>query len=198
MAAKTRRDAGRARGEPIVDAILEHTLADLSRAGIDGLSIDRIARAAAVNKTTIYRRWPTRESLVAAALGRILIDRSLTVPDTGSLQGDLVAVLAPIGELLDSALGKAGLRLALSDSAALLADLTLVQVARTASPMLDMISRARARGEWSEDTDPMLLSFMLVGALMHRVVLERQPPVGDWLHALVGQALRGVYPRPRA
>ena len=66
MPAKRRRDAGRARGgEPIVDAILEHTLADLARAGIDGLSIDRIARAAAVNKTTIYRRWPTREGLVA-------------------------------------------------------------------------------------------------------------------------------------
>ena len=56
MATRGRRDAGRARGEPIVDSILEHTLADLSRAGLDGLSIDRIARAAAVNKTTIYRR----------------------------------------------------------------------------------------------------------------------------------------------
>lgn len=67
-----------------MDSILEHTLADLSRAGLDGLSIDRIARAAAVNKTTIYRRWPTRDALVAAALGRILIDRSLIVPDTGT------------------------------------------------------------------------------------------------------------------
>lgn len=86
MTAKRRRDAGRARGEPIVDSILEHALVELSREGLDGLSIDRIARAAAVNKTTIYRRWPTREALVAAALGRILIDRSLKSPDTGSLE----------------------------------------------------------------------------------------------------------------
>lgn len=181
-----------------MDSILEHTLADLSRAGLDGLSIDRIARAAAVNKTTIYRRWPTRDALVAAALGRILIDRSLIIPDTGSLQGDLVAVLTPVGELLDSALGKAGLRLALSDSAALMTDLTMLQAARTSSSMFEMISRARARHEWSEDTDAMLLSFLLVGALMHRVVLERQPPTFAWLQQLVAQVLRGVYPRPPA
>lgn len=198
MATKGRRDAGRARGEPIVDSILEHTLAELSRAGLDGLSIDRIAHAAAVNKTTIYRRWPTREALVAAALGRILIDRSLTIPDTGSLQGDLVAVLTPVGELLDSALGKAGLRLALSDSAALMTDLTMLQAAHTSSSMFEMISRARARHEWSEDTNAMLLSFMLVGALMHRVVLERQPPTAAWLQQLVALVLRGVYPRPPA
>lgn len=196
MAAKKRRDAGRPRGEPIIDEILEQTLRELSREGLDGLSLDRIAKAAAVNKTSIYRRWPTREALVAAALNRILLDRSIVAADTGSLEGDLVAMLEPVCALLDSALGKAGLRLALSDSALLMtADLTMLEVGHASPPMLDVVARARARGEWRAETDGRMLTFMLVGAVMHRVVLERQSPDPAWVRALVRLALDGVHPR---
>ena len=67
-----RRDAGRARGAPIVEAVLTRTLEELAQAGLEGLSVERIARRAEVNKTSVYRRWPSRGELVAAALEQVL------------------------------------------------------------------------------------------------------------------------------
>ena len=53
---KPRRDAGRPRGEPIEAVVLARTLEELVEHGVDGASIDRIARAASVNKTSVYRQ----------------------------------------------------------------------------------------------------------------------------------------------
>src|SRR5690242_7791444 len=83
-----RRDAGRPRGQPITEAVLDRTLEELASFGVAKLSVSRIARAADVNKTSVYRRWPTREALVAAALERVHERLASQLQDTGSLRGD--------------------------------------------------------------------------------------------------------------
>ena len=76
------------RGPKVRDAVLAATLAELADTGYAALTIENIARRARVHKTTIYRRWPDRESLVADVLGeRIALD--FPIPDAGSLQADL-------------------------------------------------------------------------------------------------------------
>lgn len=57
-----RRDAGRPRGRPVVDAVLDAVVAELAEHGPDGLSVERVARRAEVNRTTVYRRWSGRTS----------------------------------------------------------------------------------------------------------------------------------------
>src|SRR3954470_7765928 len=72
-------------------AVLSATLEVLVETGYDGLSVDAVAARAGVHKTTVYRRWPTKAELVAAAAA----DRSeqpVPVPDTGSLAGALAAL----------------------------------------------------------------------------------------------------------
>ena len=196
MKAKKRRDAGRARGEPIVDAVLLHTLDELASAGFAGLSIERIAQKAEVNKTSVYRRWPNREALVSAALGRILSDVAAKIPDTGSLRGDLLGLLAPVCELMGSELGKAVTRAALTgSSASSVNQLALLQLDKTSKPLRAVVARARARGEWRAGADPRQLVFMLVGAVMHRALLEHAPLSRRWLTSLVDLALSGVLRR---
>ena len=62
------------------------------------MSIERIAERAHTGKAVIYRRWPHRLDLVVEALDRSLPGPESIAPDTGSLRGDLLAVLRRIAE----------------------------------------------------------------------------------------------------
>ncbi len=194
---QTRRDAGRARGAPIVEAVLAETLKELADAGLEGLSIERVARAASVNKTSVYRRWPTRGALVAAALEGILGSVTATVPDTGTLRGDLLGLLAPVAGFLGERTGRAVLRAALSESSApSVASLAARKLKQQAtSPVGALVERARARGEWRDGVNAEQLVFVLVGALIHRAMLEHGQMTKRWLASLVDLVLFGVAPR---
>ena len=77
------------RGEPVVRGVLSATLEELSRVGYERMRIEDVAARAGVNKTTVYRRFTTKEELVRAAL--MGVTRSATTaPNTGSLRGDLL------------------------------------------------------------------------------------------------------------
>lgn len=194
-----RRDAGRSRGEPIVRVVLEATLEELQRAGVAGLSVERIAAASQVNKTSIYRRWATREALVAAALQQIAEQTMASIPDTQSLRGDLLAVLRPIADLMQSPPGKGLLRAAVGEAAAEeVAALARARLGeRLTGPLLKLVARARQRGEWAPGVSPRLLIFTVVGAMLHRVLMEHAPIGKRWLEGVVDLVLLGVRPRAR-
>jgi AcrR family transcriptional regulator len=65
--AKKKRKPHRRR-DYVVQKILRAALAELEARGAGAFRVENVARAADVNKTTIYRRWPTKEQLVKAAL----------------------------------------------------------------------------------------------------------------------------------
>ena len=193
----SRRDAGRPRGVPIEQAILTATLDDLAEFGVEGLSIPRVADRASVNKTTIYRRWPTREQLVAAALHAALEQTSADLCDTGSLRGDLLLLIRLVTARLDSPTGRALAHAAMSDQAsASVAELSQDPSVRGQPSVLELVARAARRGEW----DPALYSpdvvlSMITGSVMHRVLLEHLPVTPAWAEGVVEVLLRGVAPR---
>ncbi|WP_262401557.1 TetR/AcrR family transcriptional regulator [Actinomadura sp. CNU-125] len=75
------------------------TLELLAARGFDGLTIEGVAERCGVNKTTIYRWWPSKAALVAAALAEGA-ELDLDVPDTGTLRGDLAALVGAVVALL--------------------------------------------------------------------------------------------------
>jgi AcrR family transcriptional regulator len=78
--------------------VLTTTFELLGESGVGGFTVDEVARRSGVAKTTIYRHWPSREALVIDACSRITDERE--VPDTGSLEGDVTAILTNISQLL--------------------------------------------------------------------------------------------------
>ena len=84
------------------ERVLTTTLDLLTEAGLDELTIDDISRRSGVAKTTIYRHWPNRSALVIDACSR-MTDGEEAPPDTGSLEGDVRAILTNIAELLGTA-----------------------------------------------------------------------------------------------
>src|SRR5271168_131978 len=81
-----KRPPGRPRSEESRQSILQSTLKLLKQdGGFSELSIEAIAADANVGKTTVYRWWPTKATLVADAFAASA-DDELRFPDTGSVQ----------------------------------------------------------------------------------------------------------------
>src|SRR2546422_1958694 len=102
-----RRPGGRS--ARVRQAVLDAAFAELGEKGYGGLNIEAVAQRSGVAKTTVYRRWPTRDELVADALDS-RSDRNEPVPDTGTLRGDLKEFCEGVRAKLTSNHGKAMLK----------------------------------------------------------------------------------------
>lgn len=92
---------------PREGAILDAAIEVVSEVGYERTTMDAVAARAHASKATIYRHWPGKAELVTEALSRCLITDE-TLPDTGSLRGDLCELArrtrdflaGPLGDLL--------------------------------------------------------------------------------------------------
>jgi AcrR family transcriptional regulator len=189
--------ASQPRGDAVVKAVLSAALAQLAEGGFAQLSIPDVAAAAGVNKTSIYRRWPTKDDLVRDAL-RGAMGHADHAPDTGSLRGDLIALVRTVGAFMQSGIGQAVVRILLAEGGN--AELRALgsaayQGAGPQGPWL-VLQRAVERGEWSRSADPSLLLFTLAGAVMHRVWVEQREVSDTYIQQLVDMVLQGASPRP--
>jgi AcrR family transcriptional regulator len=83
----------RRRGRELEDALLEAAYTELIEGGLAAFTLDGVAARARTSRPVLYRRWPTREELVIAAIRHHDERHRPPVPDTGTLRGDLIAVL---------------------------------------------------------------------------------------------------------
>ncbi|GLX01467.1 TetR/AcrR family transcriptional regulator [Microtetraspora sp. NBRC 16547] len=179
--------------------ILNATLDLLAEKGYEGLTVEGVAERSGVNKTTIYRWWPSK----AALLGTALVEArafDFEVPDTGSLRGDLQAVVEATARLLtappacDIAVAALGAAAGNPELAAATRGFFADRYARE----LPIFERARARGEIGESVDPMLIMDLLAGAVWLRVVFRQLPLDESFTSAAVSVVLGGVAAEPGA
>ncbi|MBN1536152.1 MAG: TetR/AcrR family transcriptional regulator [Anaerolineales bacterium] len=83
---------GRPRNTMLDNKIMEVTCQHLAQFGYLGMSIEGVAQAAGVSKTSIYRRYPDKRSLAASAIAS-LIEESGKIPDTGNILIDVITSL---------------------------------------------------------------------------------------------------------
>ncbi len=93
------RTRPRRRGHALDLAILKATIAEIEISGYAGLSMERVAERARASKASLYRRWPSKVELVMDAIYGLLPDPA-EAADTGSLRGDLLALLRGAAEML--------------------------------------------------------------------------------------------------
>jgi len=85
-----------ARGQAREQAILAAVIELLGEQGYEGMAMDAVAARAHASKATIYKRWPGKPELVRAAVDDYVAGRLAAGADTGSLRGDLIAVLGAL------------------------------------------------------------------------------------------------------
>jgi AcrR family transcriptional regulator len=172
--------AGRARpagrGPKIRAAVLAATLTELAENGYAALTVDKVARRTGVHKTTIYRRWKDRESLVTDAMTNLAAAK-VPFPDTGDIDTDLRRLARSFVAFLNSPTGKAIAAATLSDAGRIaeIADAKrrfFEDRFRRAQPV---ISGAIARGELPAATDPAELVRTLVAPIYLRLLVTAEP-----------------------
>ncbi|MFH0516348.1 TetR/AcrR family transcriptional regulator [Streptomyces sp. M41] len=103
-AAPARTAAPRRRGAVLERAILDAALNQLSTVGWNGLTMEGVAAGAQTGKAAVYRRWPSKEDLVADAL-RAGLPSFEEAPDRGSVREDLLELCRQTREAMFSPSG---------------------------------------------------------------------------------------------
>jgi AcrR family transcriptional regulator len=185
---------GRPRSERSHRAILDATNGLLEERGFVDLTIDEVAVRAKVSKSTIYRRWPTKGTLVFEAFSSDFLARQ-PLPLAGSLREDLLAALrAWIKVVKDTVTGHtlAGLIAEVQrdpELAVMWRDHFVVPVRAHHRVMID---QAVERGEISHDTDAEVVLDLLYGAAYHRLLQTHLPLTDSFAQAVVDTIVAGV------
>jgi AcrR family transcriptional regulator len=177
--AGTTRGRNPARFDPAVDtAILNAALQAVAEHGFDKMSIEDVAARAGVGKAAIYRRWSSKAEVVAEAIAhwrRTL--GPVQPPNTGSLHGDIDALLAAVPDLDDADANTISVIVGVATAAtrspvlaAVLDELVLSQPRRMISVVLD---QAVARGEIAPDRDLSLVPDVALGLNLLRIITGR-------------------------
>lgn len=190
---ETRRSIGARRNPASQEAILDAAEAVLRDGGIAGFSIDAVARRARAGKPTIYRWWPNRTVLMLDVYKRFKTARAF--PDTGSLRGDLIGFLDRqlIGFWRGSLCGlvyRAVIAEAQTDAGA--AEALQAYQAERKGVAVQIIERAKARGEVPEDTDAVLIIDMVVSYAWHQLLLGQLDAAAEQIESVVDTILGGV------
>lgn len=190
-----RQPAGRPRSEAVSRAILDAALDLVAEHGsVGAISMEAVATRSGASKATIYRRWSSKEELLAAAVDSIKSPPELDLPHE-SVRDDLIR------------LGKSA-RTSLPDKERGVLRSIMFEAAR--NPELQkqqdkyMARRREAgravfrywleRGELRPDTDPALAAAMFINTILMIMVYDHYPDLKspDLVERVVDQLLRGI------
>lgn len=159
--------------EDVTAAIRTAVFEELAEAGFARMSIEGIARRAGVGKTAVYRRWKSKLALVLDLVTAVAA-QGLPVPRTGSLHGDVRALLEVAAGALRHPVASRVIPELLVESA------RNPEMARAIkAALLDsrdgvaavVVREAVARGELPEGTDPDRALDLIAGPLYWRLAV---------------------------
>jgi AcrR family transcriptional regulator len=182
------------RGEVVVRGVLRAALEELAQHGYRGMRIEDVAVRAGVNKTSVYRRWPSKDELIRdALLGVVEAGFYATPPDTGSLRGDLLEMARRGQQLLRTPEGRGVLRVLLADGAdPVVSGLARsIQKAREALPR-SIIEGAIARGELPEGVDGEMVIEVIRAVVRDRQFIQDLKADEAFLDRLLDLVLHGA------
>jgi AcrR family transcriptional regulator len=187
---------GRPRDPELDDEIMAAAVHLIATHGVEGLTMDAVARRAGVAKASIYRRFASKVDLLAAACAAVC-PTALDAPDTGSARDDLVEL---IGAIVESFRAKSTNKLMPTVLAASSTNPDVSEALQKfsnsrRSRLVEVVRRGIDRGELDEHLDQELLGDQLVGVVLYRFLVTGRPLSKPVIERLVDQVLAGVSPR---
>ncbi len=192
------RQPGRPRSVQRDQAILAAALQELTDIGFDAMSIEGVAARAHVGKTTIYRRWPSKDALVLAAIQSMQAEAPIL--DTGNLRADLRTMVEHALALGSSSpvLQKLAFRAAteLAAKPETLQGLLMQVLPMRFHEFAELIKRARERGELRADLNTDVALGMIAGPIFYHWLLggivSSSPPPADLAEQIVEAIFHGL------
>jgi AcrR family transcriptional regulator len=201
MSQSTAPRRGRPRDGAVDRRVLSAAWGLLHAGGYAALNMDDVAERAAVAKTTLYRRWPTKDHLAVAVVAEMLED--VPIPDTGDLRRDLTEFAAALAASLNRVRmaghygggASAGLAAELVAAAARHPDIG--EAVRAGFAQRHAVARARLqraceREGLRPDLDHGVLIDQLAGPIYYRILITGAPVDRSYAERLVDAALDGA------
>lgn len=197
-AAHARRGRGRRPADEVRADVLRTVGQILLGDGIAELTFERVAREAAVSKTTLYKWWPSRGALALDGYFHA-VEPTLAFPDTGDIRADLLSQLrafarvmtkTPGGRILTELIGQSQ-----TDDDLATAYRNLYSSARR-QLAAERLAKAQRDGQIREGIDVQVLVDQLWGAVYHRLLIPDEPVTDAFVAALVTNLLDGVAATP--
>ena len=185
---------GRPRDRTLDARILEQVLALLGSHGYAGLTLDELAARSGVAKTTILRRWPSKAAVAAAAVERLAL-QTVDLPESGTLRGDLHALLTSAVTVFTHGDGRFVPRLIReSGHHREIADLlhTVIHTRRLAYRRV--LNHAIARHELDPGIDQEIVIDLLVGPMWTRLLITRERITKPFVDDIVDAVIRAFPP----
>ncbi|MBI3215760.1 MAG: TetR/AcrR family transcriptional regulator [Mycobacterium sp.] len=178
----------------ITDAITAAVLDELAEQGYARLSMEAVAKRAGVGKSALYRRWASKQEMTLAVLAEFSVGQA-DIPDTGSLRGDIRAVLEGVATWLSHPQFSRILPDLVAEMARTpeLSDLVEGMIGR---PRRErgrvMLEQAIERGELTRDTDLELALDVLAAPIYWRLTIRDGDMEPDYLDKLVAMLVRAL------
>lgn len=192
------RKRGRPRSAQADQAILAAALEELTEVGYEAMSIEGVAERAGVGKTTIYRRWPSKEALVMGAIQ--VIQAEAPIIDTGNLRADLLTMVSTALEmgksnpLFQKLVFRAATELAAKPE--MMQGLLTHLLPSRFHDFAEVIKRAQARGEVRPELDADVALGLIAGPIFYHWLLggivSSTPPPADLAEQIVDAILYGM------
>jgi AcrR family transcriptional regulator len=169
----TARLIGRPRDARADRAILSATLELMAERGVPDLRMDDVAAHAGVGKAAIYRRYRSKDELVAAAVAALVSE--ITVPDTGSTRADLLALMRDAVEVYAGSVAAGAMPSlveAMSRNPELADAIRDGFLAGRRAALREVLDRGIERGDLAGDLDVGLALDVLAGPLFYRLLIS--------------------------
>jgi AcrR family transcriptional regulator len=188
MTEQAQRTRQRRRGEELEAALLQAAWDELVEAGFARLTMESVAARARTGVAVLYRRWPKKDILVVAAIRHYVTTHPVDTPDTGSLRGDMIALLTTSS----STTRVSFIAIVSATFSGLLAStgLTPAQVREKALADIPLQSgqifaRAHERGEIDLDRIPPAVLTMPFDLMRHDILMTGKPIPPERVLAIV-------------
>lgn len=193
LAAETPARVGRPMDLTRDGDILDAALDILAEVGYDRMTIDMVAARAKAGKATLYRRWPSKTELVVdavACMKNSSIDYA-NLPDTGSLRGDLIAMMKPmtIRENEKKLKVMSGVVSLIARNPELADVVRQVIVTPRVELNLFFMKRAIERGEIAADTDIHTAALISPSMTTYRTLMLQETVDRDFLIRVIDSAV---------
>ncbi|MGI2036295.1 TetR/AcrR family transcriptional regulator [Rhizobium panacihumi] len=192
---------GRKRDHTRDNDLLEAAILVLAETGYDRMTMDMVAAKVKASKATMYRRWPSKPDLVLEAIAHMKRDQVdlASLPDTGTLRGDLLGLFKPKsveeGELKMKALSGLSSMLAQHQELADATNAVIVEPWTAVNRVL--IQRAVDRGDVSADIDIETLAQVIPSMCAYRTVILRKSVDQQFLTSLIDNVLLPALMKPK-
>jgi len=167
---------GRRRSEHVGRAVLEATRALVTEGGYSTATVEAISARSGVAKTSIYRRWPNRATIVVDLLMRIATE-AVPIPTGRDPKRAIRTEMKGVAEVSDTLPGQ--LLRALLGEAQRDPEVAQALIEGVFHPRSEATSRAvrraQAEGSLREDIPPLLAVDLLFGPIFYRMLVRHQP-----------------------